>query len=107
MGDEVTVDLDVLGRLDLLAFLKDECEMRGATVIYATHIFDGLEPWVTHVAYVANGVLAKSGTAAELVPAAAATEGAVEEASGPPLLLHTMEQWLKEAKATRPEKKPE
>ena len=32
--DEITVDLDVLGRADLLAFLRDECEQRGATIIY-------------------------------------------------------------------------
>ena len=34
-----------------------ECEQRGATIIYATHIFDGLEPWITHLAYVASGRL--------------------------------------------------
>ena len=38
-----------------MRFLKDECEQRGATVIYATHIFDGLEFWPSHVAYVARG----------------------------------------------------
>ena len=30
--DEITVDLDVLGRAELMAFLKDECITRGATV---------------------------------------------------------------------------
>jgi CCR4-NOT complex subunit CAF16 len=53
--DEITVDLDVLGRADLMRFLVEECEVRGATIIYATHIFDGLEFWPTHVAYVARG----------------------------------------------------
>eukprot|EP01025_Chloroclados_australasicus_P005718 TRINITY_DN11799_c0_g1_i3.p1 TRINITY_DN11799_c0_g1~~TRINITY_DN11799_c0_g1_i3.p1 ORF type:complete len:363 (-),score=48.50 TRINITY_DN11799_c0_g1_i3:1002-2090(-) len=55
--DEITVDLDVLGRADLMRFLKEECDRRGATIIYATHIFDGLEFWPTHVAYVADGQL--------------------------------------------------
>lgn len=55
--DEITVDLDVLGRADLMAFLAEECALRGATVVYATHIFDGLEAWPTHVAYVARGRL--------------------------------------------------
>ena len=55
--DEITVDMDVLGRLDLLEFFRRECEERGATIVYATHIFDGLEPWVTHVAYAAQGKL--------------------------------------------------
>lgn len=41
--DEITVDMDVVGRLDLLAFFVEECETRGATIVYCTHIFDGLE----------------------------------------------------------------
>ncbi|QDZ17918.1 P-loop-containing nucleoside triphosphate hydrolase [Chloropicon primus] len=53
--DEVTVDLDVLGRADLMNFLKEECEQRKCTIIYATHIFDGLEPWPTHLAFFAGG----------------------------------------------------
>ncbi|GBF90133.1 ABC transporter I family protein [Raphidocelis subcapitata] len=55
--DEITVDLDVLGRADLMAFLAEECRERGAAIIYATHIFDGLESWPTHLAYVARGRL--------------------------------------------------
>lgn len=47
--DEITVDLDVLARADLMTFLRSECEERGATIIYATHIFDGLESWPTHI----------------------------------------------------------
>jgi CCR4-NOT complex subunit CAF16 len=57
--DEITVDMDVVGRLDLLHFFEEECAERGATIIYATHIFDGLEKWVTHLAYVADGKLEK------------------------------------------------
>ena len=57
--DEITVDLDVVGRLDLLKFFVEECEVRGATIIYATHIFDGLEQWITHLAYVSDGRLEK------------------------------------------------
>ncbi|KAL6764419.1 P-loop containing nucleoside triphosphate hydrolase protein [Haematococcus lacustris] len=55
--DEITVDLDVLGRCNLMRFLQEECETRGACIIYATHIFDGLEFWPTHLAYVAHGRL--------------------------------------------------
>ncbi|KAK1386354.1 Non-intrinsic ABC protein 9 [Heracleum sosnowskyi] len=55
--DEITVDLDVLARADLLSFLKKDCEERGATIIYATHIFDGLENWPSHIVYVAHGKL--------------------------------------------------
>ncbi|KAI5595465.1 hypothetical protein POPTR_003G155800v4 [Populus trichocarpa] len=55
--DEIMVDLDVLARADLLKFLRKECEERSATIIYATHIFDGLEEWPTHILYVAHGKL--------------------------------------------------
>uniref|UniRef100_A0A803PVW1 ABC transporter domain-containing protein n=1 Tax=Cannabis sativa TaxID=3483 RepID=A0A803PVW1_CANSA len=55
--DEITVDLDVLARADLLKFLRKECEEKGATIIYATHIFDGLEDWPSHIVYVAKGTL--------------------------------------------------
>lgn len=55
--DEITVDLDVLARADLLKFLKKECDERGATIVYATHIFDGLEDWPSHIVYVAHGNL--------------------------------------------------
>ena len=57
--DEITVDMDVVGRLDLLDFLKSECEERGATIMYATHIFDGLNKWLTHLAYISDGKLCK------------------------------------------------
>ncbi|PKA65700.1 ABC transporter I family member 20 [Apostasia shenzhenica] len=55
--DEITVDLDVLVRADLLKYLRKECEERGAAIIYATHIFDGLEDWPSHIVYVAHGKL--------------------------------------------------
>ncbi|KAK6141650.1 hypothetical protein DH2020_024623 [Rehmannia glutinosa] len=64
--DEVTVDLDVVARMDLLEFFKEECEQRGATIVYATHIFDGLETWATDLVYVQDGVLKKSEKLAEL-----------------------------------------
>ena len=38
--DEVTVDLDVLVRTELLAFLKEESTKRQATILYASHIFE-------------------------------------------------------------------
>ena len=33
--------------------------MRGATIVYATHIFDGLEGWLTHLAFISQGKLLK------------------------------------------------
>jgi CCR4-NOT complex subunit CAF16 len=55
--DEVTTDLDVLARQSLLQFLKEENEVRGVTVLFSTHIFDGLEEWGTHVTYVREGTV--------------------------------------------------
>jgi CCR4-NOT complex subunit CAF16 len=49
--DEVTTALDVVVRQDLLRYLQKETETRGATVVYATHIFDGLDEWPTHIHY--------------------------------------------------------
>mmetsp|Transcript_7999 Transcript_7999/g.10222 ORF Transcript_7999/g.10222 Transcript_7999/m.10222 type:complete len:342 (+) Transcript_7999:192-1217(+) len=52
--DEVTVSLDVCVRQDLLKWLAKESDERGATIIYATHIFDGLDDWATHLFYLTD-----------------------------------------------------
>lgn len=52
--DEVTVSLDVCVRQDLLRWLEKESVERGATIVYATHIFDGLDDWATHLFYLNN-----------------------------------------------------
>ncbi|KAL8530252.1 hypothetical protein ACS0TY_007339 [Phlomoides rotata] len=82
--DEVTVDLDVVARMDLLDFFKEECEQRGATIVYTTHIFDGLESWATDLAYVQDGVLKKSKKLTEL-----------EELKNSRNLLSVVESWLR------------
>jgi len=64
--DEITVDLDVVSRANLMRFFADESKERSCTVIYATHIFDGMEGWPTHLAYVTNGELIRFGSAQEL-----------------------------------------
>lgn len=52
---QVTVDLDVLVRSKLLAFLVEETETRGSTILYATHIFDGLDSFPTHLCHLQLG----------------------------------------------------
>lgn len=52
--DEITTSLDVCVRQDLLRWLVRESDERGATIIYATHIFDGLDDWATHLFYLNN-----------------------------------------------------
>lgn len=58
--DEVTVDLDVLVRQRLLSFLKRETETRQCSVVYATHIFDGLGQWPTNVIHIQSGKVLKN-----------------------------------------------
>ncbi len=53
--DEVTTDLDLLARQDLLDFLRDESEARGVTVLYASHILDRLESWTSHICMMSGG----------------------------------------------------
>jgi CCR4-NOT complex subunit CAF16 len=54
--DEVTSDLDLCARADLLAFLREESD-RGATILYATHVLDELEAWATHLVLMEDGAI--------------------------------------------------
>ncbi|CAF1731307.1 unnamed protein product [Brassica oleracea] len=90
--DEVTVDLDVVARMDLLEFFKEECEQRGATIVYATHIFDGLETWASHLAYIHGGELKLSAKLKE-----------IKDLETSPNLLSVVENWLRSE--TKVEKK--
>lgn len=58
--DEVTVDLDVLVRQRLLSFLKKETQSRECSIIYATHIFDGLGDWPTNVIHIQSGKILRN-----------------------------------------------
>lgn len=53
--DEITSDLDLFAREGILGFLKAECEDRGATIFYCTHIFDHLEGWASHLLHLSKG----------------------------------------------------
>ncbi|GAX84364.1 hypothetical protein CEUSTIGMA_g11786.t1 [Chlamydomonas eustigma] len=86
--DEITVDLDVVARMRLLEFFKQECTERNATILYATHIFDGLEKWITHIAYMENGQLLKGGQI-EGIPEIAEGQGSGQK------LMHVVETWLR------------
>lgn len=39
---------------------RTESEERKMTIIYATHIFDGLEDWMTHLLYLCNGTIQRA-----------------------------------------------
>jgi CCR4-NOT complex subunit CAF16 len=53
--DEVTADLDVLARADLLRHLQEDSDRHGLTVIYASHVLDGLGPFATHLLFLGPG----------------------------------------------------
>jgi CCR4-NOT complex subunit CAF16 len=59
--DEITSDLDLYAREGVLAFLKAEAEIAGATIVYCTHIFDHLEGWPTHVLQMSRGEVKRHG----------------------------------------------
>merc|ERR1711959_156931 len=89
--DEVTVDLDVVSRSDLLEYLKQETETRGATILYATHIFDGLHHWATHLAHIqTGGIMRKVGTLEEFPEL---TEQFEANSTSP--LMRVVEGWLR------------
>lgn len=88
--DEVTTDLDVLARLDLLAFLREDAERRGATILYATHIFDGLEAWATHLAWLEDGGLRVAAPLAEVEDLSR-----LRRENVPAPLLRLVEGWLR------------
>lgn len=93
--DEVTVDLDVVARLDLLDFFKEECQQRGATIVYATHIYDGLETWATELAYIRDGELMRTEKLTEL-----------DELKNSANLLSVVEAWLRSETKLEKKKKP-
>mmetsp|Transcript_27517 Transcript_27517/g.69097 ORF Transcript_27517/g.69097 Transcript_27517/m.69097 type:complete len:557 (+) Transcript_27517:47-1717(+) len=57
--DEITTDLDLYAREGLLRFLRRETEEKGASVFYATHIFDSLADWATHVLFFSQAKIAR------------------------------------------------
>lgn len=49
--DEFAADLDILSRSHFFDYLTKECNERGASVIYATHIFDQADSWASHIVF--------------------------------------------------------
>mmetsp|Transcript_39513 Transcript_39513/g.114390 ORF Transcript_39513/g.114390 Transcript_39513/m.114390 type:complete len:557 (-) Transcript_39513:133-1803(-) len=87
--DEITTDLDLYAREGLLRFLRRETDEKGATVFYATHIFDSLADWATHVMFFSQAKLVRCCTMADL------TEYQELVASGTRVPLYTlMRDWV-------------
>lgn len=49
--DEFAADLDIFSRKRFFDYLTRECQKRGASVLYCTHIFDQADEWASHVAF--------------------------------------------------------
>ena len=96
--DEVTVDLDLLARTNFLDWLKRETEERGATVVYATHIFDGVSTWPSHLVHMRLGRVSEWGKAEEF-GVNLGSEVLVKSGHSP--LGELVLKWLQEDLATR------
>merc|ERR1711957_795746 len=64
--DEITTDLDLFAREGLLEFLRKESEEKGASIFYATHIFDYLAHWATHCLHFSKAEVARCCSMEEL-----------------------------------------
>ena len=53
--DEFLSELDIVVRDKFFKYLIDECKLRKGAFIYATHVFDDVETWATHVCYISGG----------------------------------------------------
>lgn len=49
--DEFAADLDIFSRKRLFDYFTEQCAKYGASVVYATHIFDQADGWATHIAF--------------------------------------------------------
>lgn len=100
--DEVTADLDVLSRSDLLAFLREDSERCGTAVVYATHVLDGLTCWATHLCYLSPGAAGQGARVRVMAPPGEVPElAALARAGSPAPLLELCERWLREERAAQ------
>ncbi|KAK9455588.1 P-loop containing nucleoside triphosphate hydrolase protein [Dipodascopsis uninucleata] len=103
--DEVTVDLDVLVRARLLNFLRRETESRDCAIMYATHIFDGLADWPTHIVHIHMGRIINFGKTAEIIASETAEDNSnsldVSIRQGNSILLTIALKWLSNDLADR------
>jgi CCR4-NOT complex subunit CAF16 len=90
--DEVTAELDVLARADLLRFLRAESDGDGVTVVYASHVLEGLQQFGTDLLFLSPGRLRCLVPLSEV--AELATTGQAPGAVSP---LHQLcERWMRE-----------
>lgn len=98
--DEVLGLLDILARQDLLAFLKEESELRQATIMLATNVFDGLSEWASDILYMKGGQLARN----ERLEACDTFLNHRNNNNSQEPLMRTVETWLRAELAEEQEK---
>lgn len=91
--DEVTADLDVAARRDLLSYLQEETRRTNCQVVYATHVLDGLEDWATHWARLMDGECLGWGTMPELQQK--------EQVEGKGWLIEVVVRWIRGERVDR------
>ena len=95
--DEVTAELDVLARADLLRFLRAESERDGVTIVYASHVLEGLQAWGTHLAFLSPGRLRCLAPLGDVPELRAPADASAASATSP---LHALcERWMTEDRA--------
>jgi CCR4-NOT complex subunit CAF16 len=92
--DEITTDLDLIARQDLLAFLREETDVRNTTILYATHIFDTLDAWATDLVYLVAGRVVLASPLGEI-----AELNELRKRHTSPLV-HLVEGWLRRDRAS-------
>ena len=92
--DEITTDLDLIARQDLLAFLREETDVRNTTILYATHIFDTLDAWATDLAYLVAGRVVLASRLGEIPE----LNELRKKHTSP--LVHLVESWLRRDRAS-------
>jgi len=87
--DEITSDLDLYAREGILNFLRAECEVRGATIFYCTHIFDHLEGWATQLLHMSKGEVVRQCAMSEVAEYAEAVAS-----NDPTPLYSVIRKWI-------------
>jgi CCR4-NOT complex subunit CAF16 len=94
--DEITTDLDLVARADLLAFLHAESVgPQRTTIVYATHIFDLLDEWATDLVYLVAGEVRLAARIADIPELAELRRTQTSP------LVHLVEGWLRRDHARR------
>merc|ERR1712046_257526 len=78
-----------------MAYLTEECQTRGVTIVYATHIFDGMDRWPTHVAYLTAGRLSFFGPIAEFHKHMPKSDPSVYQPYFASKLMTILAQWIR------------